>query len=168
MRSWMGHRLFVLTLSATVGLTVAGLTAGLALATPASGISSTPIVSGRLGAVDLLVKTGTWKAQLRTKGDTDVSVVENRIAVGGSFGWHSHPGPSLIVVKQGTVTFYRGDDPTCTPQPYSAGEALIDSGNGVHVGRNEGTTEAVVIVTRFLPAGAGTRIDEPANPACTF
>jgi hypothetical protein len=25
-----------------------------------------------------------------------------------------------------------------------------------------------VIVTRFLPAGAGPRNDEPANPACSF
>jgi quercetin dioxygenase-like cupin family protein len=164
----MRARLTVVALGGVLALTAAGLTAGLALATAAGGITSTPIVSGRLAEVNLLVKTGAWKAQIRTKGESDVSVVENRIAPGGTFGWHSHPGPSLIVVKQGTVTFYRGDDPTCSPMPYSAGQALIDSGNAVHVGRNEGTTDAVVIVTRFLPAGAPTRIDQPANPACGF
>ena len=70
---------------------------------------------------------------------------------GGTFGWHSHPGPSLIIVKSGTITFYHGDDKTCTPDVKHAGDALIDDGTDVHVGRNEGTTDVVVIVTRFLP-----------------
>lgn len=164
----MVERLSSLGLAATLALGLAGLIAGAVLATSASGITSTPIAAGGLEPINLLVKTGDWKMQLRTQDQTNVSVVENRVAPGGTFGWHSHPGPSVIVVKQGTITFYRGDDPTCTAQAYSAGQALVDTGNGVHVGRNEGATDVIVIVTRFLPAGAPPRDDQPANPACGF
>jgi quercetin dioxygenase-like cupin family protein len=142
--------------------------AGIVLATPASGVVSTSIAAGNLDAVNLNIKTGDWKLDLRTKGQTDVSVVENRVAPGGTFGWHSHPGPSLIVVKAGVITFYRADDPTCSPHVYRAGDSLLDPGNAVHVGRNEGTVDVVVIVTRFVPDGAPTRIDEAAPANCEF
>src|SRR4026207_474384 len=33
------------------------------------------------------------------------------IAPGGTTGWHMHPGPHLIVVTEGTLTYYRGNDP---------------------------------------------------------
>jgi hypothetical protein len=34
---------------------------GIALATPSAGVTSTTIATGRLGEVDLKVKTGPWK-----------------------------------------------------------------------------------------------------------
>jgi quercetin dioxygenase-like cupin family protein len=141
---------------------------GVALATPASQLTSTTIATGTLPSMNLNVKTGDWMAMLRTKGDTTLTVVENRLAPGGSFGWHSHPGPSLIIVKSGTVTFYDGDDPTCSPDVRTAGQtAFIDEGD-VHIGRNEGSEDAVVVVTRFTPAGMPARIDEPAPGNCGF
>jgi len=54
-----------------------------------------------------------WKAQLNTHGQSDVYVVDNKFPPGASTGWHSHPGPSLILVVTGTVTNYPGDDPGC-------------------------------------------------------
>jgi len=156
---------FMLALSAAL-LGLVAIT-GLVLATASSGVTSTTLATGSLDPMNLNVKTGDWKIQLRTKGQSSVTVVENRVAPGGTFGWHSHPGPSLIIVKAGTLTFYHGDDPTCTPHPYGVGDALIDTGNDVHVGRNEGDVEVVVIVTRFLPAGAPARIDQP-DPGCGF
>jgi quercetin dioxygenase-like cupin family protein len=157
-----------LSLALLIAVMSAASITGLVLATPASGITSTSIAAGNLDEVNLNIRTGDWKLNLRTKGQTDVSVVENRVAPGGTFGWHSHPGPSLIIVKAGTITFYRGDDPTCSPQVYHAGDALLDPGNAVHVGRNEGTVDVVVIVTRFVPDGAATRIDEAAPGTCGF
>jgi len=161
----MRSRLIFALAIALLGVTVIG---GLALATPSLGVTSTTIATGSLDPVNLNVKTGDWKVQLRTKGQTDVTVVENRVAPGGTFGWHSHPGPSLIVVQAGTLTFYHGDDASCTPHTYEAGDALVDTGNDVHVGRNEGTVEVVVIVTRLLPAGAAPRIDQPDPGTCGF
>ncbi|MEA2609864.1 MAG: hypothetical protein QOJ75_2107 [Chloroflexota bacterium] len=141
---------------------------GIVLATPASLVTTTPIATGTLAPVNLNIKTGDWKVDLRTKGDSNVIVTENVVAPGGSFGWHSHPGPSLSVVKSGTLPFYRGDDPTCTPEIYPAGDVLIDPGNAVHIGRNEGSVDLVLIVTRLVPAGAMARIDEPNPGNCGF
>lgn len=161
----MRNRMMASTGAALVAAAAIG---GVALATPASNVKSTNLGAGSLAPTNILVKTDPWMAQLRTKGATSVQVVENRVEPGGTFGWHSHPGPSVIVVKAGTITFYRGDDPTCTGTPYGVGEALVDPGSDVHVGRNEGTEDVVVLVTRFLPAGAGPRDDAAANPACPF
>jgi quercetin dioxygenase-like cupin family protein len=156
-----------LSFAVLAALVISAALAGLVIATPASGVTSTTIASANLdGEVNLNIKTGDWKLKLRTKNATDVSVVENRVAPGGTFGWHSHPGPSLIIVKAGTITFYRADDPTCSPDVYTAGQALIDPGNAVHVGVNEGSTDVVVVVTRLVPDGAATRIDEAGPATC--
>ena len=141
---------------------------GIVLATPASMVTNISIAAGNLPPVNLNIKTGDWKMDLRTKGNSDVIVTESRVAPGGTFGWHSHPGPSLSVVKSGTLSFYRADDPTCTPEIYNTGDVLIDPGNAVHVGRNEGSVELVLIVTRLIPDGATARIDELAPGNCGF
>jgi quercetin dioxygenase-like cupin family protein len=160
----MRTRILLAMLAAS--LASAALTS-LVLATAQFGVTPTSIAAtADLGEVDIDVKTGDWKLKLQTKGRTDVSVVENRIIPGGTFGWHSHPGPSLIIVKSGSITFYRADDPTCSPDVYTVGQALIDPGNAIHVGVNEGTVDAVVVVTRFVPDGAPTRIDQPAPATC--
>ena len=79
--------------------------AGIVLATPSSGVTTTTIATGNLAPVNLVVKTGDWMAQLRTKGESSLTVTENDVAPGGTFGWHSHPGPSLVIIKSGTMTF---------------------------------------------------------------
>lgn len=142
--------------------------AGVTTATPGVGVTNTTIATGNLPATLAAVKTGAWKLDLRTKGDSDVIVTESRLIPGATFGWHSHPGPSLVVVKSGTLSFYRGDDPTCTAQVYQAGDVLIDPGSVVHIGRNEGSVDLVVITTRLIPDGATARIDEPAPGNCSF
>ena len=114
--------------------------AATALATSAVGVTSTPIASGNADDIDVKVKTGDWKVHLETKGASTLAVSENRVAPGGNFGWHSHPGPSLVIVKSGTSTFYRGDDPDCTPEVHPAGTAYVDPGGVVHIARNEGST----------------------------
>ena len=158
----------LLALALMGALLATALVTGLVQATPASGVTSTTIATGHLPQINLLVKNGDWLAQLRTKEDSTLTVVENDVAPGGSFGWHSHPGPSLIIVKSGTLTFYDESDPTCSPIVHSAGEAFLDPGTDVHIGINKGTTLAVVIVTRLLPVGAPSRIEEPAPGQCGF
>jgi quercetin dioxygenase-like cupin family protein len=154
------------------GATLLGLTAlmitATALATMASGVTSTPYASGTVGDLDVKTKTDGWKLGISTKGESQVVVSENRVAPGGNFGWHSHPGPSIVVVKSGVSTFYSGDDPNCTPQVHPAGTAYVDPGGSVHIARNEGTEDLVVVVTRIIPAGAPQRIDEPNPGNCPF
>lgn len=157
----------VLTVLLTTGI-LAGAVAGIALGTPASGITSTTLAQGSLEQVDVKVKTSSWKFRIKAKGESQIAVTENRVAVGGYFGWHSHPGPSLVLVKSGTSTFYRGDDPTCTGEVHPAGTAYVDPGGVVHTARNEGNVELVLLVTRFIPSGAAPRIDELDPGNCNF
>jgi quercetin dioxygenase-like cupin family protein len=144
------------------------LTAATALATQPSGLTSTPIATGAVDDIDVQTKTGDWKLKIDTKGPSQLAVSENRVAPGGDFGWHSHPGPSLVIVKSGVSTFYSGDDPNCTPERHPAGTAYVDPGGRVHIARNEGTEDLVVVVMRIIPAGAQPRIDEPNPGNCPF
>ena len=110
-----------------------------------------------------------WKAQLKTHGQSDVYVVDNKFPPGATIRWHSHPDPSLILVVAGTVTNYSGDDPSCTPHAYTAGEGFIDPGGGeVHMLRNETSDPAETIAVQLLPNGAVRRIPADAPSNCPF
>jgi quercetin dioxygenase-like cupin family protein len=95
-------------------------------------------------------------------------VLQNTIAPGGNFGWHRHPGPSLVIVKSGTATFYLANDPTCTPHVVPAGSGFVDHGHDVHIVRNEGSVDLVTVVVSLVPAGFERRIDEPNPGNCAF
>lgn len=150
------------TMAAVVGALVIGtLLAVTASATPGSGVTTVNIGTGRFVDIDTKVKTSEWKAALTTKGASDLHVIQNTIIPGGTFGWHSHPGPSLVIVKAGTATFYLASDP-CTPHVVQTGEGFVDQGGDVHVVKNEGSVDLVTVVASLIPADAVRRIDEPA------
>lgn len=145
--------------------------AATALATPSSGLTSSTVSLGRFGSFHLKTQAEpTNRIELKTKGDSDIYVVSNTFAPGATSGWHTHPGPSLITVKSGTITAYEGDDPTCTAHSYTAGQGFVDAGGAdVHLLRNQGTVDAVTVAVQILPAGAPRRIDvTPAPGNCPF
>ena len=142
--------------------------AATALATPGMGVNSTVFAVGKFDEVEAKTVSRGWQARIETKGATDVHVLENRIAPGGTFGWHSHPGPSIVVVKSGALTLYRADDPACTPHVVPAESGFVDDGGDVHVVRNEGSVDAVVYVTSLVPRGAARRNDESSPGSCDF
>jgi quercetin dioxygenase-like cupin family protein len=110
-----------------------------------------------------------WVSLQKTKGTSDVYVQNNVWVPGGSTGWHTHPGHSLIIVTAGTVTAYEGDDPSCEPTRYTVGMGFVDpGGDHVHLLRNETSEEARTVAVQVIPAGAGRRIDAPAPAACPF
>jgi quercetin dioxygenase-like cupin family protein len=136
---------------------------GIAWATPGQGISTT-IIAGPtvLGDAHFKSKSEINQVEVKTKGFSDVYVVQNRIVPGGHTGWHSHPGPSIISVVSGTATDYRSDDPNGTV--YIAGTAFVDEGGDdhAHIVVNEGNTDLVLVAFQILPMGSPRRIDEPA------
>jgi hypothetical protein len=73
-------------------------------------------------------------------------------------------------VKSGTAFFYDGDDPMCTPRVYETGSGFIDRGNGhVHLVRNEGDVDLVLITVQLFPADAAPRrIDVEGLGNCAF
>ena len=172
----MKSRWFLLVALGAVGAAAYG---GKVLATPATtpGFSGKTLAKATFGDIDIKAKTipaNLWKAELKTKGESDLYVQQNTwdpsLCNGciPSSGWHTHPGPSLVIVTQGTVTAYEGDDPTCTPHVVPTGSGFVDSGGAVHVVRNEGTVDLVTIVASLVPAGAGRRIDEADPGNCPF
>lgn len=151
------------------------------MATPAAGFTSTSLAIGRVGAIDVSnleisedpsdanSRKNVWHSLQKTKGDSDLYVQSNVWVPGGTSGWHTHPGHSLITVTAGAVTAYEGHDPTCAPKLYTVGMTFVDEGGDhVHVIRNEGAVEARTITVQLIPAGAPRRIDAAANPACSF
>jgi hypothetical protein len=164
--------------SATIAATVLSHP-GRVLATPAERYKTTLVAVGRFGDIDvpnslpLGLKAGEteqlWLSLQETRGSSDVYVQSNVWAPGGSTGWHSHPGHSLIIVTAGTVTDYEGHDPDCKPHVYKTGTAFVDQGGDhVHILRNEGTVEARTIAIQLIPAEATRRIEvaDPGN--CHF
>jgi len=185
------HRYLQLTLT---GLTVAALFAACEDSTTrersrpfitdpsstlASGFVSTAVARGTAEAFHIRSTDG-FDVEIKTKDNTDIAVSNVVVSPGGTSGWHSHPGPVLVVVKTGTITFYRagkhsgldGDDenrdngangPTCSRTVYSAGSAFVEVPAPGHVmlAKNEGSTEATVTATYFAPPGAALRIDRP-------
>jgi quercetin dioxygenase-like cupin family protein len=140
-------------------------------ATPSKDFTTDVRSQGRFGEIDVKNETDNHELELKTKGESDVWVVENTVQPGGHSGWHSHPGPSLVTVKSGTATFYDGDDPDCTPHVVQAGgmigTGVIDTGD-VHILRNEGTVPLVTVAVQIIPAGTPRRIDEPDPGNCHF
>jgi len=157
---------FILAIIAALAAAMA--VGGLVLATDPSGVTSTPIAKGQFGEIDAKTLSSSWQARIDTKGESDLYVLENRIVPGGTFGWHSHPGPSLVIIKSGALTLYRGDDPRCTPEVFATGSGFVDNGGDVHLVRNEGIVDAVVIVTSLVPSDAARRIDQPSPGNCPF
>ena len=182
------HRYLQLTLT---GLTAAALVAacenpttkpsGPSITDPtftvASGFVSTPVARGSSDAFHIRSTDG-FDVEIKTKDSTDIAVSNVVVAPGGTSGWHTHPGPVFVVVKTGTITFYRAGKhsgldadeenpnnaahgPTCSRTVYPAGSAFVEVPAPGHVmlAKNEGGTEATITATYFAPAGAALRLD---------
>ena len=151
-------------------------------ATPMPGYVSSTLAMATFGPIDSHVVSNTtkphWRETIKTKGSSDLYVQQNTwdpIACGcvPTTGWHTHAGPSLVIVTEGTITAYDGDDPSCTPHVYTAGmpnNSFVDPGDGhVHILRDESGAAAKTIAVQLLPSGAARRQDVPVAPGnCPF
>ena len=94
---------------------------------------------------------------------TDFVIQEVVIAPGGTSGWHTHPGQSVILVTGNGVTFVHAD---CTTTAFAAGTGFVDQPGVIHMVRNDGTAPAILFATYTnVPVGGAFRIDANA-PAC--
>jgi quercetin dioxygenase-like cupin family protein len=141
-------------------------------ATPASGVSGTPLIRGSFiddVSVKFKVSYGGRTIVLNAKDASQVVSQNLTFVPGGQTGWHTHPGPVVVTVKSGTLTYYDGSGP-CVGRMYPAGSAFIDLGLGhVNLARNEGTEPVELSVVYFgVPEGEAPRIDAPAPGNCPF
>lgn len=177
----MRRRLACLVLLSVTSVFTALSNAGKVWATSAVGFTSTTLVHGELSKLDGFHKStipnasededvaNVWLSLQKPGGPSDLYVQKNVWQPGGSTGWHTHPGQSLIIVTLGTVTDYEGKDSACKSHVYKQGESFADSGDDhVHIIRNESDSPAQTIAIQVIPAGTARRIDvaEPGN--CRF
>ena len=145
--------------SPVLAVAVVVVFAGTALGTASTGFTATPLARGTLSES---VHFNSGEVKFQTKAAVDFVTNSVAIAAGGSSGWHSHPGVTLVTVASGTVVHY---DMHCVATVYPAGTAFVESGDHPLLVRNETASPAVNIVTFLVPAGVATRIDQP-NPGC--
>jgi quercetin dioxygenase-like cupin family protein len=143
------------------------------LATPQCGFSSANLLFPGTtmgayfpsGSLNLMCRSNLpeWLLHTRVRGDSDLYITQNTIQPGGQSGWHTHPGPSMVTVTEGTVTVYEED---CTSTTYTAGQTFTDLGCGdVHNLRNETGVQAKTVAVQIVPHGATRRIDAD-DPGC--
>jgi quercetin dioxygenase-like cupin family protein len=155
-----------------IGAVVAGflLLVGTAVATTGSGIIRAPVqargtlepTTGQVLAVNS--KSGV---HVKTHGSVDLVTQEIAIGPGGHTGWHSHPGPVLVTVKEGSLRLIYANDASCQGSVYEAGDSFVDRGDeNAHIARASPFTGVVLWATYFVPGTPGStafRIDE-ADP----
>jgi len=154
-----------------IATVVMPLGSGKALATPASGFSGKTLAQGLFDEFDVINQRNNdlWQSKQKTKGRSDVYVQFNSWDPGGTTGWHTHPGHSLIIVTSGTLTYYEGSDPGCKPHELTPGMGYVDlGGDHVHIVRNEGSVTATGYAVQLIQAGATRRIDAPGPGNCPF
>ena len=140
-----------------------------ALATSPVGVSLLPLAPvGHFGEINTKAKSGDWRARIKTAGVSDMYVTQVTIQPGGTLGWHVHPGPSFVIVKSGTASFYQANDPSCTARTIAAGGTLFEPAGLIHIVRNEGTVPLVNVVVQLIPTGAPRLISEPSPGNCPF
>jgi quercetin dioxygenase-like cupin family protein len=95
---------------------------------------------------------------LHVKGPSDALQADLIFQPGGTTGWHTHPGPVVVVIKSGALTETHSDG--CTTV-HPAGSVFFEDAGVVHNASNQtgGVTE--VYATFMFPAGTQPLIPAP-------
>ena len=133
-----------------------------------------PIASEQLGlrsvlpdAVDMKIKLKSHDGGTTVVHVDDLSrtvVVKFTIQPGARFPWHTHYGPVIVNIASGSLTYIASG--TCEEEPYTAGEAFVDSGHGhVHSAYNPGPGPTILYATFFEAPETGP-LTIPVDPTC--
>ena len=91
------------------------------------------------------------QVHLQTKGPNDILQAKLVFQPGGDTGWHTHPGPVIVVLKSGALTETHSNG-CVTVHP--AGSVFFESAGEVHGAVNQTGQVTEVYVTFISPAGA--------------
>jgi quercetin dioxygenase-like cupin family protein len=129
-----------------------------------SGVTIEPLASAEIGGK---VRAEGNGIQLRTNGPKATLTARITVEPDGSFGWHSHPGPVLVAVERGTFSLTQVENGRCRTHRFGPGDAFVEDGGRVHLGRNDGGERVRVIATFLARAGTTTFSNpEPTPDAC--
>lgn len=159
-----------------IGLVAVVAGATVAVATQPSGLSSKLLARG---SWDKRERTAfiAGVAKLRRGGTSDVAVVGGPVGVdqpatlqpGGTTGWHTHPGPSVVVLRSGTLQITEATEDGCEVVEYNAatGAKAFFHTDDLHKFDNPGSTVAEFYIIYFAPTGAPLADFSPPEPDCS-
>ena len=103
----------------------------------------------------------------------DVVVTQIISKVGGSSGWHSHPGGAIGVVGcvvagcHSAITIYRSVGGHCVIDTYTNGQTFVERTGEVVVAISTGADDAQVYgIFPGVPVGGSPRIDQDDPGTC--
>jgi quercetin dioxygenase-like cupin family protein len=155
----------VLALVSTAAAVGAG---GVALASHVPVVDPATVPTGFLSAhVDVSKMRVSSFARAVKHHRADVFVQHARLAANEATPFHTHPGPAIVTVVRGALTYEDAKGRHCRRTTYVAGEGFMDRGFG-HVHRAvAGPQGADFYVTYILPSGSATHLTvRPAPRAC--
>ncbi len=159
------RRIALLSILGSLGILVAVMSADTSLATAPSGFSANYTYRATLPPFH----SDSNDYKVFQKDSEDIVMRELTIVRGGSSGWHFHPGPTYVIVAQGTDSLYEANDPTCTARNFGPGDGFVEPAGDVHISRNEGPANLVLFVTFMdVPVGGAFRLDAPRPGNCPF
>lgn len=154
--------------SAALAAILLAVTAGIVLAAPVK-LSSTPLARGTWDRADRTAFLSALAGQGKLAA-SDVFIVKATLGPAdgsdptpGTTDWHTHSGPSVVVVTQGTLTVAMPmGGGACMNHEIGAGRSFFHP-TGAHNFTNNGATVAEFYVAYFVPAGP---VLTPASNPC--
>jgi quercetin dioxygenase-like cupin family protein len=153
-----------LALASVAGLTATALAAGHGAAAPPSGASGVTIVPLVHATLADPVRVHSAGIKISTKGPRDVLGTKITVVPGGTFGWHTHPGPVLVTIASGTLTLYEAHHHGCMKSRVRPGQGFIENGGHVHLARNEGSEDVQIYATFLARTGTSEFLKPAADP----
>lgn len=152
-------RAIVAVAVATLGL------AGVAAAAHVTAVPPASVPTGFLAAHISVAEVPVSALARAVKPDgADVFVQHVRLAPGEATGWHTHPGPAIVAIVDGSLTYEDAGPNACRQRIYAAGNGFVDPGFG-HVHRAiAGAAGVDFYVTYVLPAGSPSHLIPATAP----
>ena len=144
-----------------VGFSAFVLGGGVVSAGPPSGFTPTILSTGTISRLVEVERNGiTFKSQ----PNATVITQQGDFVAGGTSGWHTHPGLTVVTVVSGSVTNTNGCK---APATYVAGQSFVEPPDTPLVVQNASATDSARVITMLIvPAGkaARTNVDAPTCP----
>jgi quercetin dioxygenase-like cupin family protein len=123
------------------------------------------VPTGFLAAHSSIDHIPVWPIAQAVKPDgADVFVQHVALGANAPTGWHTHPGPAIVTVVRGSLTYEAAHANKCRQTTYPAGRGFVDVGFG-HVHRAiAGPDGADFYVTYILPPASGTHVIPATAP----
>jgi quercetin dioxygenase-like cupin family protein len=127
-------------LQRSLALIACSVALGACALSPQSAPASPPV-----HARTLMETLSSWNGQGLTypAGIPKVTALEIVVAPGADTGWHLHPVPSLAYILEGSLEISLKDG---SSRRVSAGQAVAEVVNTVHLGRNPGERPTRLVV----------------------